>query len=500
MSVKVSKYRPLLTSGITHLPGQNQIVLPYKGGEAQADFDPTPGVNLLIVNGGKYTLVDDTDTFSVAFNPADITVTWLDNSRSIGDVDEPVFIFNLLADRSPGLLGPTGPTGPLGPTGPSSGPTGPTGPAGTSGPTGPTGPAGTSGSLGPTGPQGPTGPTGPSGGPTGPTGPSGSFSFEYTFSVSTLDSDPGAGILRFNNAAPQSSLSQIFVDDVEALVGISVRSMLLDLTTGGTARLRLQHKGDVSKWMLLAVTATTGATGYVRATATVVAASSASPFANNDPIVVGLGYPGAAGTTGPTGPTGPQGIQGPTGPTGPQGSTGTQGPTGPTGPAGLNGAAGPQGPTGPTGVPGSNGSNGPTGPTGPTGPQGIQGPTGPTGPTGPSTANAAITNVSNNWTAGQTPVSGTLTDAATIAWDLGAIQSAQVTPTAARTFGAPTAHASGRFYVLEVIQATSWAHTWNAAFVFNTSLGTPGAFTGRMFITFKSDGTSLREIGRSITA
>lgn len=504
MPVKVSAYKPILTRGVNHRAGENTLTIPYKVGDVQADFDTTDGNTLLVVNGGRLVLRQDTDTFGVTFGASDITITWRSERDSIGDTDDVNFFFNLLSDRVPGPTGATGATGPTGPTGPSGGPTGPTGPTGAASTVpGPTGPTGATGTTGATGPTGPTGAAGSPGGPTGPTGPAGAFSLEYQFSGSTIDSDPGAGVLRFNNVAPQASFTQIFIDDVELLIGVSVRALLLTLDDMGGAspsRLRIQHKNDATKWMLVNVTLAEGLTGYVRLTGSVVVASSNNPFLNGDPLIVGLSFAGPTGPLGPTGPTGPQGNDGPTGPQGPQGSTGTPGETGPTGPAGLDGAAGPPGPTGPTGTAGSNGSNGPTGPTGPTGPQGIQGPTGPTGPTGPSTANAALTNVSNSWTAGQTPVSGTLTDAATIAWDLSTRQSAQITPTASRTFGAPTNHASGRYYALEVIQATSWAHSWNAAFIFNTSLGTPAAFTGRMFLTFKSDGTSLREVGRSITA
>lgn len=99
---KISRYKPILVRGLNHLAGQNTLVLPYKLGDVQADFDTSPNINLLLVNGGKYTLVDDTDTFTVSFNPGDITITWRSELYRVGDIDDLVFCFNLFAQFSVG--------------------------------------------------------------------------------------------------------------------------------------------------------------------------------------------------------------------------------------------------------------------------------------------------------------------------------------------------------------------------------------------------------------
>jgi hypothetical protein len=116
---------------------------------------------------------------------------------------------------------------------------------------------------------------------------------------------------------------------------------------------------------------------------------------------------------------------------------------------------------------------------------------------------AARLDTSQSFTAGQTPQTGALIDGATVNWDLSARQSADISPAAGRTFAAPTNHAPGRYYVLDINNgASNLTHGFNtAAFKWNGGpSNAPGAFTGRMIVTFKSDGTSLNEVGRSFPA
>jgi hypothetical protein len=118
-------------------------------------------------------------------------------------------------------------------------------------------------------------------------------------------------------------------------------------------------------------------------------------------------------------------------------------------------------------------------------------------------ASAAYLDVSQTWAAGQTPLTAALTDAATVAWDCAAAQVAAVTTTAARTFGAPTNQVASRFYGLEITNSGgAFAHAFNAAFIFDSDDGTPGSFpaSARLLLTFRSDGTSLREWGRRVVA
>ena len=97
-----------------------------------------------------------------------------------------------------------------------------------------------------------------------------------------------------------------------------------------------------------------------------------------------------------------------------------------------------------------------------------------------------------------TPV--TLTDQATIAWDLDAAPLARVTLGGNRTVGAPTNQRDGGMFILIVNQDGTGGRTlaWNAAFDFGTE-GTPSLPTGAnkvSIFTFISNGTSMRCIGR----
>lgn len=116
-----------------------------------------------------------------------------------------------------------------------------------------------------------------------------------------------------------------------------------------------------------------------------------------------------------------------------------------------------------------------------------------------STLDAAALSQSQSWGAGQTPLTATLTDAATVNWDMATAQVGAVTCAAARTFAAPTNQVANRFYALSIANSGgAWAHAFNAAFVFDSNDGTPGSFpaSARLHLIFRSDGTNLREWGR----
>jgi hypothetical protein len=110
---------------------------------------------------------------------------------------------------------------------------------------------------------------------------------------------------------------------------------------------------------------------------------------------------------------------------------------------------------------------------------------------------------SQTFTAGQTPQTAALTDGATVNWNCANAQVATLTATAARTFAAPTNQVANRFYALMIHNSGgAFAHAFNAAFIFDSNDGTPGSFPAgaRLHLTFRSDGTSLREWGRRIVA
>jgi hypothetical protein len=106
--ILISKYKtgvdfPPLRTGLTHVSGENTLTFPYKTGDTQQSFSLTAGVHLCLVNGGSLILTDDTDTFSVAFNSSDITVTWLDQRNSLKDIDDVVWVFNAFAKPTSGM-------------------------------------------------------------------------------------------------------------------------------------------------------------------------------------------------------------------------------------------------------------------------------------------------------------------------------------------------------------------------------------------------------------
>ena len=107
-----------------------------------------------------------------------------------------------------------------------------------------------------------------------------------------------------------------------------------------------------------------------------------------------------------------------------------------------------------------------------------------------------------NFTAQQYFGTSTLTDGATISWAVGSAQVAQVTLGGNRTFGAPTGMVDGGFYALNVIQDGTGSRTisWNSVFKWasGTAPTLSTAASAKDFFTFRSDGTNLYEVGRSL--
>jgi len=96
----------------------------------------------------------------------------------------------------------------------------------------------------------------------------------------------------------------------------------------------------------------------------------------------------------------------------------------------------------------------------------------------------------------------TLTDGATIDWNLSTQQVAKVTLGGNRTLNAPTNQQAGAFYSLTIIQDGTGSRTltFNSAYKF-TGATAPTLTTtasAKDVIVFKSDGTNLLETGRSL--
>jgi hypothetical protein len=164
------------------------------------------------------------------------------------------------------------------------------------------------------GPDGDDGGPGDQGDP-GATGARGSFggpiTINYTFSTTTGDADPGSGFLRLNQAA-QNTSTVIRVDllDAGAIDWTSVIDSFDDSTSTLKGYIRLVNATDYTKWIVFSVASIASPSGYRNITATVVGASSASPFANGDSVLLcygRIGDKGDIGSTGDDGATGPAG-------------------------------------------------------------------------------------------------------------------------------------------------------------------------------------------------
>ena len=107
---------------------------------------------------------------------------------------------------------------------------------------------------------------------------------------STADSDPGAGLLKWNHAT-QTSATVIYLDDASA-DGASLTAIWPRLNAGGV--LFLQHATNQDIWQIWEFTAINDASGYAKLTVTLWAA--AGTFADNDPILVTLDKGQGAGS------------------------------------------------------------------------------------------------------------------------------------------------------------------------------------------------------------
>lgn len=133
----------------------------------------------------------------------------------------------------------------------------------------------------------------------------GVFAFQYVFSTTTTDADPGAGFLRFNSGT-QNGSTVVRLDSSTAL--LQDVSALLDTFDDSTSAikgfLKIEKRGDPTKWAQFNVTAIATPSGYRNFTVAAVLFSTANPFANGDPLNVYFqrngdkGDPGTPGVSG----------------------------------------------------------------------------------------------------------------------------------------------------------------------------------------------------------
>ena len=160
--------------------------------------------------------------------------------------------------------------------------------------------------LGGVGPTGPVGPTGAFGGPTGPTGIQGDKGgLRYTFSTTTVMADPGAGFLRFNNAAI-ASVTTIALS-ANTYEGANLLNYLLTWDDGQpTVKGQVIFKSNTdvdSTYAVFSLTSVVDQTSWVEL---VVTHLSGTLPTNLESLVTEFSRTGDIGPTGPTGPDGRQ--------------------------------------------------------------------------------------------------------------------------------------------------------------------------------------------------
>ena len=273
-----------------------------------------------------------------------------------------------------GFVGSTGPIGPIGYTG-SKGDTGFTGGTGFTGSQGDQGVRGFTGSRGDTGFVGSKGDQGNQG-IQGPDGNFGGATFDYTFSTSTTNSDPGTGNIRFNNANV-SIATQLYIDDQDDNA-TDIQSFLRtidDSTSVIKGHFRISNRLNADDFAMFTISSISENTGYFTVNCSYVSGSATS-FSNAEDIIITFARTGDKGDTGYTGSKGDQGSTGFVGSTGDIGFTGSKGDAGEFGATGFTGSQGIQGATGFTGSQGIQGIQGDQGV------QGVIGYTGSKGDTG----------------------------------------------------------------------------------------------------------------------
>ena len=268
-----------------------------------------------------------------------------------------------------------------------SGLTGYTGSKGADGTIGYDGSVGYTGSIGATGFTGSVGYTGSKGdlGYVGSQGPQGSFggaAFDYTFDVSTANTNPGNGKIRLSNAAFGSATTLYINENADNSVSVyNFLQTIDDSTSLIKGHFTVTEKANTNNFALFSITGShVYYTNYFGVPVSYLSGST-SLTANLD-IIVTFARTGDIGDTGFTGSVGYVGSQGDLGYTGSVGFTGSVGGTGNTGSFGDTGFTGSVGSIGYTGSRGDTGNTGNTGSVGYTGSFGDTGFTGSVGFTG----------------------------------------------------------------------------------------------------------------------
>lgn len=127
----------------------------------------------------------------------------------------------------------------------------------------------------------------------------GGFTIGYVFSTTTTDADPGAGMLRLDNAT--QNLATTIRADIFDLGNTDWSSVLATFgasTSVVKGQIRLSKMSDGTKWLAFNLTAITTPTGYRNITVANVGSSATSPFADGDYIMLTFTRTGDKGDQG----------------------------------------------------------------------------------------------------------------------------------------------------------------------------------------------------------
>jgi hypothetical protein len=288
-----------------------------------------------------------------------------------------------------GITGDKGNTGSKGQKG-EIGAKGSTGSKGQKGEVGAKGITGQKGQKGEIGAKGITGSKGQKG-QTGSKGNEGNFggaTFEYDYSSTTTNSDPGVGNLRFNNTT-LSSASQLYIDDSDDSP-TDIQSFLRtidDSTSTMKGHFRVSNRLNADDYSIFTISSISEQAGYFVVNCSRVSGST-NAFSNGEGVIITFARTGDQGQKGSTGGKGQKGEVGQKGQAGAKGQKGEVGAKGSTGSKGNTGQKGQKGQTGVKGNTGAKGQAGAKGQKGEVGQKGQTG-VGQKGQKGSSADNAA---------------------------------------------------------------------------------------------------------------
>jgi hypothetical protein len=211
----------------------------------------------------------------------------------------------------------------------------------------------------------------------GAAGNFGGASFDYTFSTTTTEADPGAGNIRFNASPTTATAMYIDASDDAATDLSTFLNTIDDSTSTIKGHFRVSKKFDDSVFKLYTIGSLTDNTGWFTVNCSYV--SGNGTLSNSDDIVITFARTGDKGDTGIQGTQGTQGTQGVQGVQGVQGLEGFVGSNGAQGTQGTDGTQGVQGVQGTVGIQGTQGS------------LGTQGTLGAQGTIGSESANPTVT-------------------------------------------------------------------------------------------------------------